>query len=97
MLEYATDALQSVRGLRQIGTARDKASVLSFLIPGVSNERIADYLNKRGIAVRAGHHCALPTQRHFGVESTVRPSLAFYNTLGEVDSLVSALHSLPRH
>ncbi len=97
LLEYATDALQSVRGLRQIGTARDKASVLSFLIPGVSNERIADYLNKRGIAVRAGHHCALPTQRHFGVESTVRPSLAFYNTLGEVDSLVSALHSLPRH
>lgn len=96
LLEYATGSLEEVRGLRLIGTAREKASVLSFLIEGVPNRDIADHLDRRGIAVRAGHHCALPTQRHFGVESTVRPSLAFYNTREEVDALVSALHSLPR-
>ena len=96
LLEYATGSLEEVRGLRLIGTAREKASVLSFLIDGVPNREIADHLDRRGIAVRAGHHCALPTQRHFGVESTVRPSLAFYNTREEVDALVSALHSLPR-
>jgi cysteine desulfurase/selenocysteine lyase len=96
LLEYATAALETVRGLRLIGTAREKASVLSFLIDGVSNRDIAAHLDQRGIAVRAGHHCALPTQRHFGVESTVRPSLAFYNTREEVDALVGALHSLQR-
>ena len=53
-------------------------------------------LDQQGIAVRAGHHCAMPAQRHFGLESTVRPSLAFYNTFAEVDALVSALHELPK-
>lgn len=96
LLEFATEALQSVKGLRLIGTAREKASVLSFLIDGTANDRIADHLDKRGIAVRAGHHCAMPTQRYFGVESTVRPSLAFYNTHAEVEALVKALHELPR-
>ena len=97
LLEYATHALATVPGLRPIGTAHNRASVLSFVIPGVPNARIADHLDKRGIAVRAGHHCAMPAQRHFGLESTVRPSLAFYNTHHEIDALVSALHSLPRH
>ncbi len=96
LLEYATAVLEGVRGLRLIGTASEKASVLSFLIDGISNREIADHLDRRGIAVRAGHHCALPTQRHFGVESTVRPSLAFYNTREEVDVLVASLHSLSR-
>lgn len=96
LLEYATEALEGVQGLRLIGTASEKASVLSFLMDGISNREIADYLDRRGIAVRAGHHCALPTQRHFGVESTVRPSLAFYNTREEVDALVAALHSIVR-
>jgi cysteine desulfurase/selenocysteine lyase len=96
LLEYATQGLEDIRGLRLIGTATAKASVLSFLIDGVSNERIAAHLDRRGIAVRAGHHCALPTQRHFGVESTVRPSLAFYNTRAEVDALLRALWDLPR-
>lgn len=96
LLEYATEALKEVRGIRLIGTAREKASVLSFLIDGIPNAQIADHLDKRGIAVRAGHHCAMPTQRHFGVESTVRPSLAFYNTHAEVDALVAALQELPR-
>lgn len=96
LLEYATSALSTIPGLRPIGTAATKASVLSFVIPGISNEVIANHLDKHGIAVRAGHHCALPAQRHFGVETTVRPSLAFYNTHREVDTLVEVLRRLPR-
>ncbi|MES2738144.1 MAG: cysteine desulfurase [Verrucomicrobiota bacterium] len=97
LLEYATNALATVPGLKPIGTAMNKASILSFVIPGVSNDSIAQHLDNRGIAVRAGHHCALPAQRHFGQDTTVRPSLAFYNTFAEVDALVAALHQLPRH
>ena len=96
LLEYATQALATIPGLRPIGTATNKASVLSFVIPGVTNENIARHLDHHGIAVRAGHHCAMPAQRHFGLESTVRPSLAFYNTYEEVDTLVQVLHGLPR-
>jgi SufS family cysteine desulfurase len=97
LLEYATHALSTVPGLRPIGTAHNKASVLSFVIPGVPNEKIAQHLDQQGIAVRAGHHCAQPAHRHFGLESTVRPSLAFYNTHAEVDALVDALKNLPRN
>ncbi len=96
LLEYATQALATVPGLKPIGTADHKASVLSFIIPGISNPAIAQHLDKQGIAVRAGHHCALPAQRHFGQDTTVRPSLAFYNTFAEVDALVAALHQLPK-
>jgi cysteine desulfurase/selenocysteine lyase len=96
LLEYATHALAKIPGLRPIGTAANKASVLSFVIPGVPNENIARHLDKNGIAVRAGHHCAQPAIRHFGLESSVRPSLAFYNTREEVDALVLALRSLKR-
>ncbi len=96
LLDYATQALSVVPGIRPIGTAVNKASVLSFVIPGISNEQIARHLDKHGIAVRAGHHCALPAQRHFGLESTVRPSLAFYNTREEVDTLVRVLCGMPR-
>lgn len=97
LLEYATPRLAAVPGLRPIGTAANKASVLSFVIPGIPNETIADHLDKQGIAVRSGHHCALPAIRHFGVESTIRPSLAFYNTRDEIDTLVAALHDLVRN
>ena len=96
LLEYATQAIATVPGLRPIGTAANKASVLSFVIPGIPNENIARHLDNHGIAVRAGHHCAMPAQRHFGLEGTVRPSLAFYNTYEEVDTLVQVLHGLPR-
>jgi SufS family cysteine desulfurase len=96
LLEYATQALATIPGLRPIGTAATKASVLAFVIPGVPNESIARHLDKNGIAVRAGHHCAQPAIRHFGLESSVRPSLAFYNTREEVDALVLALRSLKR-
>ncbi|MDP3850476.1 MAG: SufS family cysteine desulfurase [Luteolibacter sp.] len=96
LLDYATAALASVPGIRPIGTARHKASVLGFIIPGIDNDRIAKHLDQDGIAVRAGHHCALPALRHFGVESTVRPSLAFYNTYAEVDALIQSLHRIAR-
>jgi selenocysteine lyase/cysteine desulfurase len=96
LLEYAAHGLATIPGLRPIGTASNKASVLSFVIPGVPNENVARHLDKNGIAVRAGHHCAQPAIRHFGLESSVRPSLAFYNTREEVDALVLALRSLKR-
>jgi cysteine desulfurase / selenocysteine lyase len=97
LLEYATEALSTIPGIQPIGTAVNKASVLSFVIPGIPNERIARHLDSHGIAVRAGHHCAQPAQRHFGLESTVRPSLAFYNTPGEVDALVRSLRLIRRN
>jgi len=96
LLGYATQALSSVRGLHLIGTAATKASVLSFIMDGIPNEQIGRYLDRQGIAVRAGHHCAQPTVRRYGLEGTVRPSLAFYNTHDEIDSLVKALHGLRR-
>lgn len=94
LLEYATVGLLTVPGLRLIGTARDKASVSSFVIDGHEPTTIGKALNQEGIAVRAGHHCAQPILRRFGLEATVRPSLAFYNTCQEVDALVAALHRL---
>lgn len=96
LLEYATRALSSVRGLRPIGTASTKASVLSFVMNGLQNEQVGRHLDRYGIAVRSGHHCAQPTVRRFGLEGTVRPSLAFYNTREEIDILVRALHGLAR-
>jgi cysteine desulfurase/selenocysteine lyase len=94
LLHYGTDALKRVPGLRIIGTARDKAGVLSFVIDGVRTEEVGDFLNQEGIAVRAGHHCAQPIHRRFGIESTVRASLALYNTCADLDALVAALQRL---
>jgi len=96
LLTYATHALSLVPGLRPIGTAAVKASVLSFVMEGISNEKVARYLDQHGIAVRAGHHCAQPTVRRFGLEGTVRPSLAFYNTQDEIDMLVSVLRQMKK-
>ncbi|MDX2195821.1 MAG: family 2A encapsulin nanocompartment cargo protein cysteine desulfurase [Cytophagales bacterium] len=94
LLVYATHLLKQVPGLKLIGTAHDKASVLSFVLDGYSNDEVGKALNQEAIAVRTGHHCAQPILRRFGLESTVRPSLAFYNTCGDVDVLVSTLHRL---
>jgi cysteine desulfurase/selenocysteine lyase len=91
LLNYATAGLLTVPGLRLIGTAREKASVLSFVLDDVRTEDVGVALNQEGIAVRAGHHCAQPILRRMGVESTVRPSLAFYNTREDVEALVAAL------
>jgi cysteine desulfurase/selenocysteine lyase len=94
LLEYATPRLRQVSGLRLIGTARDKASVMSFVLDGYRPEQVGAALNQEGIAVRSGHHCAQPILRRFGVEATVRPSVAFYNTCQEIDVLIAALHRL---
>ena len=96
LLVYATRGLLTVPGLKLIGTARDKASVLSFVLDGYRPEEVGKALNEEGIAVRSGHHCAQPILRRFGQEATVRPSLAFYNTCEEVDTLVAVLHRLAR-
>ena len=91
LLEYGMKALQRVPGLRLVGTATEKASVMSFVIDGFTPEEIGKKLSDEGIAVRAGHHCAQPILRRFGLEATVRPSLAFYNTYEEIDVLSSVL------
>jgi len=94
LLAYGTEVLRRIPGLRLIGTAPEKASVLSFVIDGYRTEDIGAALAREGIAVRAGHHCAQPILRRFGLESTVRPSLAFYNTCEEIDALGAALWKL---
>lgn len=93
LLEYGTQALKQIPGLRFIGNAKNKTSVLSFVIDGYTTEEIGNVLKEEGIAVRAGHHCAQPILRRFGLEAAVRPSLAFYNTTDELDKLVSVIKS----
>ena len=94
LLAYATKLLKEVPGLRLIGTAPDKASVLSFVLDGFTNDQVGQALNREGIAVRTGHHCAQPILRRFCLESSVRPSLAFYNTCSDVLALISVLQRL---
>jgi len=94
LLDYATRELTRINGLHMIGTAKEKASVLSFVLDGTTTEQVGKHLAKHGIAVRAGHHCAQPILRHYGLEATVRPTLAFYNTAGEIDALVKAVREL---
>ncbi|MCK6395432.1 family 2A encapsulin nanocompartment cargo protein cysteine desulfurase [Zoogloea sp.] len=96
LLVYTTRALLTVPGLKLIGTAKDKASVSSFVLDGYRPDEVGKALNEEGIAVRSGHHCAQPILRRFGQEATVRPSLAFYNTCEEIDTLVAVLHRLAR-
>jgi cysteine desulfurase/selenocysteine lyase len=91
LLAYASPRLKDIPGLRLIGTAAEKAGVLSFVLEGLPTEEVGSALNKEGIAVRSGHHCAQPILRRFGVESTVRPSLAVYNTYADIDALVTAV------
>jgi cysteine desulfurase/selenocysteine lyase len=94
LLHYAMAEIRSVPGLRLIGTAPEKASVLTFVLEGYRPEEVGSALDQEAIAVRAGHHCAQPILRRYGLESAVRPSLAMYNTYVEVDLLVAALRSL---
>ncbi|MDR0842945.1 MAG: cysteine desulfurase [Acidobacteriota bacterium] len=94
LLEHATAELKKIPGLHLIGTALAKTSVLSFILDGHSPAEVAQHLSEAGIAVRAGHHCAQPILRRFGLEGTVRPSLAFYNTPQEVELLVATIRQL---
>jgi cysteine desulfurase/selenocysteine lyase len=91
LLVYGTEALSRIPGLRIIGTAREKAAVLSFVIDGIHPHDIGTVLDRQGIAVRTGHHCAQPVMDRFGVPATTRASLAFYNTFAEIDALAAGL------
>jgi cysteine desulfurase/selenocysteine lyase len=94
LLGIATQALRGVPGLTIIGTAKEKAGVISFVLDGCRSEDIGAALDREGIAVRAGHHCAQPILRRFGLETTVRPSLALYNTPEDIEALVAALNRI---
>lgn len=94
LIGYAMRLISAVPGIRLLGTAPDKASALAFVLEGHRPADIAAALDRQGIAVRAGHHCAQPILRRYGLESAVRPSLAMYNTYGEVDQLAGALHKI---
>jgi cysteine desulfurase / selenocysteine lyase len=94
LLEYATPRLAAIPGVRLVGTATEKASVLSFVLAGHDPLEVGKALNAEGIAVRAGHHCAQPILRRLGLEATVRPSFAFYNTFEEIDVFLSAVRRI---
>lgn len=96
LTENATQKLAAIPGLRIIGTAKEKVSVISFVLDGHSTEEIGKALDQAGIAVRSGHHCAQPSLRRFGVETTVRPSFSIYNTHEEVDRLVEVVQRIAR-
>ena len=94
LLDYGTELLQQIDGLRIIGNARKKVGVISFVMDAAHPHDIGTILDTEGIAVRAGHHCAQPTMQRYGLPATVRASLAFYNTRAELDALAAALHKV---
>ena len=94
LLRYATERVSAIEGVRIIGTAKDKASVLSFVIDGIHPHDIGTILDQEGIAVRAGHHCAQPVMQRFNVPATARASFAFYNTKEEIDVLAETIEKV---
>jgi cysteine desulfurase/selenocysteine lyase len=94
LLAYGTAALSGVPGLRLIGTAPEKASVLSFVMDGVHPHDIGTVVDQEGVAIRTGHHCAQPLMQRLGIPATARASLALYNTREEIDVLAAALHKV---
>ena len=96
LIEQAVAGLREIPGLRLVGAPRERAGVVSFVLDGIRTEHVGKALDREGIAVRAGHHCAQPILRRFGVESTVRPSFALYNTSEDVEALVAAVRRIAR-
>lgn len=94
LLDYATAQVKAIPGLTIVGSARDKASILSFTLAGTHPHDIGTILDHRGVAIRAGHHCAMPVMQRFGLSGTARASFALYNTRSEVNALVAALHQV---
>ena len=92
LLAYGTKALTAIDGLRLIGTAKDKASILSFVLPNIHPHDLGTIVDGEGVAIRTGHHCTQPVMKHFNVPATARASLAFYNTKDEIDQLVKAIY-----
>jgi cysteine desulfurase / selenocysteine lyase len=91
LLVAATAKLEALDGIRIIGTAKEKASVLSFMIEGVHPHDVGTIFDQQGVAIRTGHHCAQPVMQFFGIPATARASFAFYNTMEEIDALVDAI------
>ena len=96
LLTYATEAVKEIEGLRIIGQAKEKVSVLSFVIDGIHHQDIGVLLDQQGIAVRTGHHCTQPLMNRFGITGTSRASFAVYNTTEEIDKLIQGLHKVKR-
>ncbi len=96
LLAYGTEALAAVPGLRMIGTAPRKASILSFVMEGVHPHDLGTIVDREGVAIRTGHHCAQPVMDRLGIPATARASLALYNTRDDIDALVAALHAASR-
>jgi cysteine desulfurase / selenocysteine lyase len=94
LLAYATEAVSAIPGIRLIGTATEKAGVLSFLLDGIHPHDIGTILDQEGIAIRTGHHCAQPVMQRFGIAATARASFALYNTREEVDALVEGIQKV---
>jgi cysteine desulfurase/selenocysteine lyase len=94
VLAYATEALADIPGLRLIGTAKEKASVLSFLVGDIHPHDIGTILDQEGIAIRTGQHCSQPVMDRYGVPATARASLALYNTREDIDALVRGIHTV---
>lgn len=94
LLDYATERVRDIEGLRIIGTASNKASVLSFVMDGIHPHDIGTILDFQGVAVRSGHHCAQPVMERYNIPATTRASFAFYNTKAEIDILISGLHEV---
>ncbi len=96
LLEYATNALSSIQGLKIVGTAKEKVSVISFLMDGIHHQDIGVLLDQQGIAIRTGHHCTQPLMHRFGIPGTSRASFAVYNTIEEIDRLVAGLEKVKK-
>jgi cysteine desulfurase/selenocysteine lyase len=96
LLAYGTEALAAVPGVRLVGTAPEKASILSFVMDGVHPHDVGTIVDQQGVAIRTGHHCAQPVMDRFGIPATARASLAMYNTTADIDRLVAALHEVRR-
>lgn len=96
LLQYATEQVSQIPGVRIVGTARDKASVLSFVMEHIHPHDVGTLLNQEGIAVRTGHHCAQPVMQRMGIPATSRASFAFYNTRAEVDALVAGIRMVQK-
>jgi cysteine desulfurase/selenocysteine lyase len=96
LLDYATDQVNRLPGVRIIGTAEQKAAVLSFVVDGVHPHDVGTLLNEEGVAIRTGHHCAQPVMQRFGIPATSRASFAFYNTHAEVDALVAGIRKVQK-
>ena len=94
VVSYAADRLSALSGVRLIGTAKERASVLSFVIENIHPHDVGTILDQEGIAIRTGHHCAQPIMQRFGIPATARASFAFYNTKEEVDALMNGIRKV---